>query len=355
MNSLIFPLLRGYTFILGGLLLLGSFPAAAQSYRTVSDVDRRIGPRTEFQKPLAWDINDHTVVFEGATIFGTQYQFDFDPGVPGVGPDRFDYFYGGIYDLRISRKMANTLTYGVNGRLLTSGIGGGEASEGRFDLYLRGIWGQISYGDFDDRDSLILSARSSLAGEANLFYDGFLNPSNRRAFRYRARYSSFLVDAAIDEDGKNYNAGFLYKSPSSHVKRAWSFDYHGGDLFDRYARNGVTLGHMLTYGAWDFSIGVSWDHLDPYADFESFNRYSGSIGAGYKWGRTTWSAGLLFAETDGGDLEFGATAGMRYDFARGLSFNAGYLYLDSDSVGSDGLAVTTGNFSGIRTSISYRF
>ena len=355
MNSLL-PLSRGALSLLSVTigLLFATLPAKGQTQR-VSDIDRRIAPRTQFQKPIAWEVGDHTFLFEGTSLAGTQYLFDFDPGTPGIGRDHFDLYYAGVYDLRISRKMANTLTYGVNTRLLTSGIAGSEATEGRFDVYLRGIWGQVSYGDFDDRDTLVLSARNSLAGEANLFYDGFVNTSPSRAFRYRARYSSFLVDAAVDDDGRNYNAGFLYRSPHETVKRAWSFDYHGGDLYGRYARNGVTFGHMLTYGSWDITAGVSWDHLDPYAGFNSFDRISGSIGTGYKWGRTAVGAGLLVAETGGGDLEYGATAGFRYDFSRGFSFNAGYLYLDSNSLGTDGLPVTAGQLSGIRTSFSYRF
>jgi hypothetical protein len=63
----------------------------------------------------------------------------------------------------------------------------------------------------------------------------------------------------------------------------------------------------------------------------------------------------MLAETNGGDLETSYTAGLRYDMARGVSLNAGWFYLDSDSIGTDGNELTAGDFSGVRTSISYRF
>lgn len=347
--------------ILSGIVIAFGFlntATAQQSGRFVSNIDRRIGPRTAFQKPLAYDIADHTVLIEGVMFSGGQYLFDAvntQGLVPGNGDD-FEAFYGGLLDLRVARKASNAISYGFDSRLLFSGSESSDSDVfGRYDVYLRGRYGQISYGNFADRDSLHLSGRNTLSGEANLFYDGFFSPSDARAFRYRGRFSSFLVDAAIDEDGENYNMGFLYRSPHRFRKNSWSFDFHGGDYLNRYDRKGVTLAHGISYGSWDFTLAGSWDQFDPYANFATFDRVSGSFITSYKHHAYTWSAGVLLAETNDGELETAYTAGLRYDMARGLSLNAGYFYIDSESLGTDGQSVTAGDFSGVRTSISYRF
>ncbi|MDF1826440.1 MAG: hypothetical protein P1U68_17480 [Verrucomicrobiales bacterium] len=344
---------------LHGLIFGFVLSAAAQTpSRLVSDIDRRLGPRTTFQKPIAYDIADHTVLLEGAVFSGGTYLFD-SVNSQGLVQDTegWDGFYGGIVDLRIARKMGNALSYGIDGRTIFEGTGSSDFTfeDTRFDIYLRGRYGQISYGDFDDRNALLLSSRSALSGEATLFYDGFFNPPGGKAFRYRGRFSSFLVDAAVDDNGENYNIGFLYRSPTATKKDSWSLDYHGGDYLERYARNGVTAGYDIAYGSWDFKVAASWDQFDPYADFDSFDRISASFCASYKFQAFTWSAGLMLSETNGGDLETTYTAGIRYDMARGLSLNTGYFYIDSDSIGTDGNPIAAGNFSGMRSSISYRF
>ncbi|MEM7601618.1 MAG: hypothetical protein AAF357_09410 [Verrucomicrobiota bacterium] len=353
-------MIKGFLLIcLHGLVLGLALPAMAQGpARLASDIDRRLGPRTTFQKPIAYDIADHTVLLEGAVFSGGTYLFD-SVNTQGLVQefDGWDAFYGGIVDLRIARKMPNAISYGVDVRSLFNGTGSSDFNfeDTRFDVYLRGRYGQISYGDFDDRNALLLSGRSALSGEANLFYDGFFNPPGGKAFRYRGRFSSFLVDAAVDEDGENYNIGLLYRSPSATRKDSWSLDYHGGDFLDRYARNGVTAGYDIAYGSWDFKVAAAWDRFDPYADFDEFDRIAGSFCVSYKIYAVTWSAGVMLSETNGGDLETTYTAGMRYDMARGLSLNTGYFYIDSDSLGTDGNPVAAGNFSGMRSSVSYRF
>jgi|GEM_PF-5352496 len=330
---------------------------SAQDSRIVSDVDRRAGPRNTFQKPIAWDVRDHTVLFEGIVFGGGTYLFE-DVNTQGLvppGADALQSLYGGVFDLRVMRKLPNTFAYGVDGRLIVDGQDGGQATDGRFDVFVRNFWGQFSYGNFADRDEILIAPRAGLSGEANLFYDGFFNPSDARAFRYRGRFSSFLVDTAVDEDADNYNIGILYRSPTTYRKDAWSFDYHGGDFLGRYDRDGVTLGYQISYGSLDVKIAGAWDWFDPVGPFADFERVSGSLATSYKVRALTLSAGVMLSETNGGDLETAYTTGLRYDLARGLSWNAGWFYLDSPSFGSDGLPVTAGEFSGVRTSISYRF
>ncbi|MEM9283998.1 MAG: hypothetical protein AAGA96_19430 [Verrucomicrobiota bacterium] len=326
--------------------------------RLVSDVDRRAGPRATFQKPIAFEVNDHTVLFEGILFSGGQYLFDdllVGDLIPDSGEDQWGHFYGGLFDVRIFRRTPQSWAYGVNGRLDVAGFGTDVDVDGRFDVFIRNYLGQLSYGDFDDRNMIALSPRNTLSGEANLFYDGFFAPSDRRAFRYRSRFSSFLVDAAIDEDGRNYNAGFLFRSPSRTRKDSWSMHYNGGDFMDRYDRHGITAAYQISIGSVDVIVNGAWDNFDPNGRFASFDRYAGSVGVSWKRGATTISAGALVAETNGGPLETGYTAGLRYDMARGFSFNAGYLYLDAESLGTDGLPVAAGDFSGFRTSVSYRY
>lgn len=352
------------TSVLGPVLALvfvglGGQLAAQQQFRLASDVDRRVGPRTEFQKPIAFDVGDHTLLFEGVVIGGGTYLFN-GLNTQALGVDEVEKlrgFYEGLFDLRLSRKLTNGLSYGFDGRLLAAGAEErGSSADGRFDVYLRSRYGQISYGDFEDRNSILLSGRTGLSGEANLFFDGFFDPSFDRAFRYRGRFGSFLVDAAIDDDGDQYNVGLLYRSPTRTRKDSWSFDYHGADDYlGRYERDGVTLGYGVSHGSLDLKFAGALDRFEPHFDFPSFDRISGSFCANYKLHAFTWSAGILVAETNGGELETAYTAGMRYDLARGMSLNAGWFHVDSESTGSDGNPVAAGIFSGIRTSISYRF
>ena len=345
----------------GRLLLLFAWLFLCQSLGAqtlrVSDVDQRVGPRTEFQKPIAWDVAGHTVLVEGITAAGGQVlrKRHSAQDLFGDQDDEYALVYEGVYDLRIAKKLPTTFTYGFNGRILLSGVGDSVANEERFDVYLRNYFGQFSYGNFDDRDALVFSARSVLAGEANLFFDGFFAPSTDRAFRFRSRVSSYLIDAAIDEDGDAYNVGVRFGSPNDYVKNFWSLNYQGGDLLSRYHRHGLSAGYLLSYGSLDIAFGLAYDQLDPYANFATFDRLSGSLGISYKFGATTLAAGALLGETNGGPLETAYTAGFRYDFVRGLSFNAGYFYIDSESTGSDGEALSAGNVSGVRTSLSYRF
>ncbi len=352
---------RALIIAIGALLasVLSTMPVMGQqATRLASDFDRRLGPPSTFQKPLAWDVGDHTVLVQGAILGGGTYLFD-TVNTQGLvsGSEGLEAFYAGITDLRITRRMPNSLAYGVDGRVLFDGSGSDDFrfDDTRFDVYLRGRWGQISYGDFDDRNVLLISGRTGLAGEATLFYDGFFDPSTERAFRYRARYSSFLVDAAVDEDGDNYNVSLLYRSPTPTRKDSWSLDYHGGDFMNRYERNGITAAYDIAYGSWNFKVAGAWDQFDPYANFARFDRIAGSLCVSYKYQALTVAAGTMLSETNGGDLETTYTAGFRYDMARGLAFNAGYFYIDSDSLGTDGLPVAAGDFSGVRTSISYRF
>ena len=344
--------------VLVTLLVLVFADTGRAQTRLVSDVDRRAGPRATFQKPIAADINDHTVLVEGIVFSGGQYLFD-DLMLGGLVPDSGDgwgHFYGGLFDLRIVRKMPNSWSYGFDGRLDVAGFGTSADVDGRFDIFVRNYIGKFSYGNFDDRNMIALSPRDTLSGEANLFFDGFFAPSDQRAFRFRSRYSSFLIDAAIDEDGRNYNAGFLFRSPSRTRKDSWSFHYNGGYFLDRYHRDGVTGSYQISFGSLDLIVNGAWDHFEPMrGGFTTFDRVSGSVGASWKRGATTISAGALFAETNNGPLEEAYTIGLRQDLARGLSVNFGYLYLDSQSTGTDGLPLTAGDFSGFRTSVSYRF
>lgn len=347
-----------FLIVLSGIFAAIATPVSAQTTgRVISEVDRRIGPRDTFQKPIAYDIADHTVLLEGVLYTGGTYIFEGENSAGLVPlPKEWQTFYGGLWDLRIARRMSNSIAYGVDSRFYLIGdVENGYSTNNRHDVYFRGRYGQISYGNFDERNSLTLSGRSGLSGEANLFFDGYFNTSERRAFRYRARYSSFQVDAAVDDNGDTYNIGLLYRSPSTTRKDSWSVDYHGGDYFGVYQRDGISADYILSYGSWDFKIGGAWDQFDPYSNYETFDRVAGVFCASYKFHAFTWSAGVMLAETNGGELETTYTAGMRYDMARGLSWNLGYYYMDSESTGSDGNPVTAGDFSGVQTSVAYRF
>jgi len=334
--------------------------AAAQRIRRVSDFDQRVGPKSFLQKSLAFDVYDHTLEFTGITVAGTQYLFESE--VPGTTSDAAEFIYLGVYDLTLARKMPNALTYGINGRLLTRDPKVGdpttrldERTEGRFDVYLRGIWGELSYGDFTDRDVLLISGRNSLTGEANLVFDGYLNPSLERAFRYRARYSSWLVDLALDDNARNWDAALQFRTKEGIFEKAFSLNYSGGDLLGRYDRHAWSAGHQLVYGSWDFTAGVTWEHLQPVENFAAFDRVGASLGTGWKRERLTVGAGLFLGEVDGGDLGAVATAGLRYDFSRGLSLNAGYIHSDTEGVATDGTQLATAALSGLRLSFAYRY
>lgn len=346
------------SFLIAAISGLGNL-SAQQRFRMTSDIDRRVGPRTTFQKPIAFDVADHTVLLEGVVFSGGTYLFD-AVDTRGLITDREDTpvgFYGGLFDLRIARKMSNAISYGFDGRFQLTGEEGQDAlTDERYDVYLRGRYGQISYGNFADRNSLLLSGRTTLSGEANLFFDGYFDPSFDRAFRYRGRFGSFLVDAAIDDDGDTYNLGLLYRSPTPTRKDSWSLDYHGADDYlGLHERDGFTGAYGTSYGSLDLKLAAAWDQFNPHANFATFERLSGEFCGSYKYHAFTWSAGVMLAETNGGDLETTYTAGVRYDMARGVSLNAGWFYMDSDSVGTDGNQLTAGDFSGVRSSISYRF
>ena len=328
--------------------------------RYVSEIDKRAGPKSFFQKSLAYDVHDHTLEFTGITVLGTQYLFDSD--TPGTNPEEAEFIYSGIYNATLARKLSNALTYGVNGRLVTRDPRVGDPTtqldkrtEGRFDVYLRGIWGQLSYGDFDARDVLLISGRESLVGEANLVFAGYLSPSLERAFRYRARYSSWLVDMAVDENAENWDAALQHRTKIGVFERAFSLNYGGGELRGYYDRHALSTGYQLFYGSWDLALGLTWEQLDPYSGSETFDRLAASLGTGWKWQRVSVGGGVLLDTVDDGDVGVLTTVGLRYDFSRGLSFNAGYINADTKGVDPDGRPLTATSLSGIRLSFAYGF
>ncbi len=354
----LFQCLRhGAICLLAGLLAVS---ATAQEIRSVSDLDQRVAPKSLLQKSIAYEIKDYTLEFTGFTIAGAQYLFKSD--VPGTRPKEPEFIYQGIYDMTIARKLPNTLTYGINSRLYTQNPRVGnptnkldKRTEGRVDVYVKGTWGQLSYGDYNVRDTLLISGRNSLTGEANLIYDGYLNPSLERAFRYRARYSSWLVDLAIDDDGENWDAALQHRTKVGIFEKAFSLNYSKGKMLDRYDRQAWNLGHQLIYGSWDLSMGVTWEELTPAGNFGTFDRVAASVGTGWKRERLSLGAGLLLTEVDSGDLGVVATAGLRYDFSRGRSFNAGYIHSDTQGLTTDGVPFAEAYLSGLRLSFAYRY
>ncbi len=340
--------------------IIWAFPQSVEAQRYVSEMDQRVAPHSFLQKSLAYNIKDFTLEFTGINVAGTQYLFKSD--VPGTNARELEFIYFGLYNATFARKMANGLTYGINGRLLTQDPQVGDPTtrletktEGRFDVYVKGIWGQLSYGDYDERDILLISGRNSLTGEANLVFDAYLNPSLERAFRYRARYGAWLVDMALDEDAKRWNAGFQFRTKSGIFEKAYSMNYSGGEILGRYDRHTWSLGHQLVYGSWDLTAGVTWEHLDPLGNFQTFDRVAASLGTGWKKERLTLGAGVLFTEVNNGGLGVVATAGMRYDFSRGRSFNLGYIHADTDGLTSDGFPMADAQLSGLRLSFAYRY
>lgn len=332
----------------------------AQNIRHVSEIEQRVGPRSFLQKSLAFDVADHTLEFTGITVLGGQYLFDSD--VPKTEADEAKLFYLGMFDVTLARKLPNALTYGVRGRLLTRDLQVGnpntkldERTEGRFDVFVKGIWGELSYGDFDDRDTLLISGRTSLAGEASLISAGYLDPSLQRAFRYRARYSSWLVDAAVDEDAKNWDAALQFRTKSGIFEKAFSVNYSSGELSNLYDRHAWSAGCELIYGSWDLTMGVTWEYLEPRTHADPFDRMAGSLGLSWKRERFTVGAGVLLTEVNDSDLGFVGTAGFRYDIRRGLSFNAGYIHADTKGVSTDGRPFGMAHLSGLRMSFGYSF
>lgn len=328
--------------------------------RYVSEIDQRVGPKSIFQKSLAYDVHDHTLEFTGITVLGSQYLFDSE--TPGTNPEEAEFIYSGIYNATVARKLPNALTYGVNGRLVTRDPKVGDPTtvldrrtEGRFDVYLRGIWGQLSYGDFDARDALLISGRTSLVGEANLIFAGYLSPSLERAFRYRARYSSWLVDLAVDENADSWDAALQQRTKIGFIERALSLNYGGGEFSGLYDRHALSAGYQLIYGSWDLTLGLTWEQLDPRSGSDTFDRQGASLGAGWKWQQVSLGGGVLWNAVDDGDVGMVTTAGLRYDFSRGLSFNAGYINADTTGVDPDGKPLAAASLSGIRLSFAYGF
>lgn len=328
--------------------------------RYVSEIDQRVGLPVFFQKSLAHDIHDHTLEFTGLTVLGTQYLFDSQ--APGTNPEEAEFIYSEIYNATLARKLPNALTYGVNGRFVSRDPRVGnpttkldKRTAGRFDVYLRGIWGQLSYGNNDVRDALLISGRESLVGEANLVFAGYLSPSLKRAFRYRARYSSWLVDTAVDENAENWDAALQHRTKIGVFERALSLNYGGGELRGLYDRHALSTGCQLFYGSWDLTLGLTWEQLDPHSGSATFDRLAASVGTGWKWQRVSLAAGVLLDTVDDGDVGTVTTVGLRYDFSRGLSFNAGYINADTKGFDTDGRPLTATSLSGLRLSFAYGF
>ena len=102
-------------------------------------------------------------------------------------------------------------------------------------------------------------------------------------------------------------------------------------------------------------MGLTWEQLDPRSGSETFDRLAASLGTGWKRQRVSLGGGVLLDTVDDGDVGVLTTVGLRYDFSRGLSFNAGYIYADTKGVDPDGRPLTVASLSGIRLSFAYGF
>jgi len=316
-------------------LLLSILAAAIPGLARAQEPTLNYDSLSFLKEPLATEIGDVTVLFNGLA----DLQLGYDSDTP-TGEDEIVFNPVGLFQVSAFTQLPNRWRVGVSylgnyeRRPYGVFVDGFSTDE---DVYtdnvagfVSGVWGQLAGGDVS---GMVREAtrRQRGVGLAALAFDDALGGLDSMGGSYIGRYSQVLVGGAVDEDG-NFDLGLTFKRPIGKRDYRVSARYTHSEFvaangLDAYDTNHVQAVGEITFGSTVFDLGVGYEHFDGAP--EDADRYYASAGVRHKAGALTLSLEGHIGALDG-DGMYAASAGARFDLARGLSANLGINYEKAD-------------------------
>lgn len=302
-------------------LALAALPgtAHAQGFSLNSDA------LSSIEEPLSTDVGGVTVELTGLVDGRLDYDFDgLDEG--------FDPAFTSNFEVSATTQLSNRLNIGVAyfGQY-ESDAGGRDHYRDNVAGFIGGSWGTLVGGEVSGvvREE---TRRRRGTGNANLAFDSGYGALENWGGGYTGQFGPARVSGVVDEDG-NFDLGFTWSRPIGTKDYRFGLRYTNSNFlsadgltqFDSHAITGVA---EFVYGSSLYDLGVGYERLDSGA--LDANRWFVSAGWQTKTGAFTFSAAGHYGEV-AGQSEISAALGLRYDVARGLSFNLGLNHEDAQS------------------------
>lgn len=335
-----------YMLSVAGLILLGLFACANPRTAQAQGVGLNPDNLSFFEEPLAFSLFGFTVNYNQLVDVPVIYDFERDD--TDVDPRT-------NFRVTVERQLPNALTIGA-GYFGSYDENEDDEYEDRWAVYAQSVWGRLYGGEVNEtvREA---TRRWRGTGNADLEFDDVVGTllEDDLGLAYHLRLSAWTLNAGVDEDG-NSDFGVTYERPNKYVdirftgrltnSEVWSLD--GMTVFDTF---GAGFVGQVEYGSFAADLGLGYEEFD--ARTADGDRYYLSAGVHYKVRRLTLSAEGHWGEIDG-DNEKAVALGLRYDIARGLSFNLGYNWAESVA-DIDGIAIQSVDEEEAIGSIRYEF
>jgi hypothetical protein len=331
-------------FVLGLALIGGVFLMP----RDVGAQDNGLNPDnlSFFEEPLAVDLFGFTLSYNQLIDLPVSHDFN---------SDDTDLHPRSNFRVNIERQLPNAVTIGGTYIGLYDDDEA-DQYEDRWEVYASSVWGRLSGGEVN---STVREAtrRWRGTGNAELEFDDVLGELGEDEFggAYSLRLSAFTLNVGVDEDG-NSDFGLTYERPNKFVDLRFTGRFTDSEVMALnsnrvFDTKGFGLVSQVEYGSFAFDLGLLYEELES-GTFKG-ERKAISTGLHYKVRALTLSAEGHWGDVDGFDEESYAL-GLRYDLARGLSFNLGYNYAKS-TASLDGELIQDVDISKFISSVRYEF
>lgn len=299
-----------------------------------------------FEEPLAVDLFGFTLSYNQLIDLPVIHDFN---------DDGSDLRPRTNFQVNLERQLPNAITIGGTYLGIYDDKDADEY-EDRWEVYASSIWGRLAGGEVNNavREA---TRRWRGTGNADLYFDDVIGTlaEDDLGGAYNLRLSAYQLHVGVDEHG-NADIGITYERPNKFIDLRFTGRYTDSEVrslssnrtFDTKAYGIVS---QVEYGSFAVDLGLGYEELTS-GTFKGDRRYI-STGMHYKVRALTLSAEGHWGDVDGADEESYAL-GLRFDLARGLSFNLGYNYAKS-TVTLDGDLVQDVDISKFISSVRYEF
>ncbi|MEZ5743934.1 MAG: hypothetical protein R3D89_09470 [Sphingomonadaceae bacterium] len=295
-------------------------PAFAQS------VDLNYDRLSSLEEPIAVDLGQVTVELTGVMDVPIEFDLDGDPMVDNVDPG-----FIGNFQISAQTQLPNRWRLGAAyfGQYATDAS---QLYDNRDDYhdnvagFIGTSFGTVLGGNVNGQVREVTRRRRGV-GNGFLSFDDFYGKLDNWGGAYVGRYGPTVVSAAVDENG-DFELGGFFQRPLG--QRDYRFalrfanarltSHDGTTQFD--TKGAMAVGEIV-YGSTVFDIGAGYEKLE--SDTVDVDRWFLSTGMQTQIGPWRLSGEAHYGKA-AGDKERSVGLGASYDFARGLSVNAGVNY-----------------------------
>ncbi|MFT6083667.1 MAG: hypothetical protein ACJAQ0_000748 [Dasania sp.] len=304
--------------------------AASSAYADGTSVPINYDALSFFEEPFASDIGGATLSGNFLVDQAIGYQFE------NENQSNRTRLNG---QARLETQLSNSWLVGVQyfgGYNHLSGDGNNDdAYNDNIAAFISDEWGTLAVGNvtgsvFEDHR---LTRR---VGNAVLAHNNFRGALNELGAYYNVRYNSVLLSLTTDAQGRA-EAGVNFERPIGAASHFVSARVRKGDIEENEAMTGSgdTYGAAVVYGYQYASFGidgqVGYENVSLDGSNDDINHLFSSMGLYYNYGAYSFSLDGGLGEYDNKSFET-AALGMRFDLARGASFNVGVNYSNANLV-----------------------